>query len=165
MGMAKSCLKSGSPFGVCLIREGNEVGKPALPVAVGTLARIAEWDMPQLGVLHIVARGEGRFRILEHRVQGDGLTLARTEALPEDEDAPIAPGSARCARLLERLLGETPGLAEEPHRLDSSAWVGARLAELLPLPLESKQEMLEMTDAAARLEKLSALLLRVPASR
>jgi Lon protease-like protein len=40
--------------------------------------------------------------------------------------------------------------------------LGARLAELLPLPLESKQEMLEMTDAAARLEKLTSLLMRAP---
>jgi hypothetical protein len=35
-----------------------------------------------------------------------------------------------------------------------------RLAELLPLPLESKQELLEMTDAIARLDRLSGLLSR-----
>ena len=164
MGMAKNCLKSGSPFGVCLIREGSEVGKPADPVAVGTLARIGEWDMPQLGVLHIVAQGEGRFRILEKRVQGDGLTLARTEPLPDDDDSPVAGAGARCARLLERLLGETPGLAAEPHRLDSSSWVGARLAELLPLPLELKQELLEMESANERLARLSALLPTAPSA-
>ena len=31
MDMAKACLKDGSPFGVCLIREGEEVGAPAVP--------------------------------------------------------------------------------------------------------------------------------------
>ena len=39
MTMAKACLKGGSPFGVCLIREGKEVGEPAVPADVGTLAR------------------------------------------------------------------------------------------------------------------------------
>ena len=29
--MAKACLKEGTPFGVCLIREGTEVGTPAVP--------------------------------------------------------------------------------------------------------------------------------------
>src|SRR5258706_3015917 len=77
MGMAKTCLKDGTPFGVCLIREGSEVGKPAVPAGVGTLARITDWDMPQLGLLQVVARGEGRFRILERRVERDGLARAR----------------------------------------------------------------------------------------
>jgi len=158
LGMAKTCLKDGSPFGVCLIREGKEVGAPAVPATVGTLARIAEWDMPQLGLLQIVARGEGRFRILERRVQADGLARGRAEPIAADEDGPIPDGCARCARLLERVLGETPGAIEAPHRLDSASWVGMRLAELLPLALESKQELLEMTDARARLERLNGLL-------
>ena len=38
MDMAKACLKDGSPFGVCLILEGGEVGTPATPAAVGTTA-------------------------------------------------------------------------------------------------------------------------------
>ena len=160
MTMAKACLKDGSPFGVCLIREGSEVGKPALPAEVGTLARIGDWDMPQLGVLQVLARGERRFRILERRVQADGLARARVEPIADDEDAPVPPTAARCARLLERLLQETPGLVAEPHRLDSSAWVGARLAELLPLAVEAKQELLEMTDAGARLARLNGLLSR-----
>jgi Lon protease-like protein len=160
MGMAKTCLKDGTPFGVCLIREGSEVGKPAVPAEVGTLARISDWDMPQLGLLHVVARGEGRFRILERRVERDGLARARTGRIADDEDCPVPAASARCARLLERLLNETPDAIAEPHRFDSSWWVGLRLAELLPLAMESKQELLEMTDARARLERLNSLLAR-----
>jgi Lon protease-like protein len=50
------------------------------------------------------------------------------------------------------------GLFEPPHRFDSSAWVSARLAEILPLPLSAKQELFELTDARARLERLNNLL-------
>jgi Lon protease-like protein len=160
MRMAKTCLKEGSPFGVCLIQEGGEVGNPAVPAAVGTLARIADWDMPQLGLLQIIARGEDRFRILERRVERDGLARAKVEAIADDQDFPVPPASARCARLLERLLNETPGVLGGPHQLDSSWWVGLRLAEILPLPMESKQELLEMTDARARLARLNSLLSR-----
>ena len=52
-------------------------------------------------------------------------------------------------KLLERVIEQQPGLLEPPHRLDSAAWVSARLAELLPLPLPAKQELLELDDARA----------------
>lgn len=158
MDMAKGCLKDGSPFGVCLIVQGSEVGEPATPAQVGTLARIGDWDMPQLGVLHVVAKGEGRFRILERRVQPDGLAVGLVEILPDDEDAGIPQSCSTCVRLLERVIEQQPGLLEPPHRLDSSSWVSSRLAELLPLPLPAKQELLELSDARSRLERLNALI-------
>lgn len=160
MDMAKACLKDGSPFGVCLISEGREVGAPALPAAVGTLARIGDWDMAQLGVLQIVARAERRFRILERRVQADGLARARVELLAEDDDETVPDALAGCVRLLERVIGEHPSLLERPHRLDSCAWVSGRLAELLPLPLEGKQALLELDAPRERLERLNAVLAR-----
>jgi Lon protease-like protein len=162
MEMAKACLKDGSPFGVCLIREGREVGDPATPVDVGTLARIVSWDMQQLGVLHVVARGERRFRILARRVQADGLARAQVEILPEENDAAVPPACSTSAKLMERVIEQHPELVERPHRLDSCAWVSARLAELLPLPLEAEQALLELGDARARLERLNAALARAP---
>jgi uncharacterized protein len=158
MEMAKACLRDGSPFGVCLIREGAEVGAPATPVEVGCLARIGRWDMPQLGLLEITALGAQRFRIRERHVQPDGLALASFELLSEDQDSPIPDTCSGCVRLLERVIEQQAALFEPPHRLDSASWVSARLAELLPLPLTAKQELLELTDARTRLERLNSLL-------
>lgn len=159
MEMAKACLRDGTPFGVCLIREGHEVGEPALPEAVGCLARIVEWDMPQLGLLQVTARGERRFRIRSRRVQADGLARADVELLDEEADAPLDAASDLCARVLRKII-EAGGerLVEPPLRYDSSAWVSARLAELLPLSTESRQRLLEMDDARARIEILRRLI-------
>lgn len=157
LDMAKKCLKESSAFGVCLIQEGAEVGAAALPYPVGTIARIATWDMPQLGVLEIVALGERRFRIRERRVQPNGLAVAAVELLAEEADAPLPAGHG-LAKLLERVIEQHPGLFERPHRLDSCVWVSARLAEVLPLPLDSKQALLELDDGPARLERLNALV-------
>ena len=156
--MLKACLRDSRPFGVCAIREGSEVGAPATPHDVGTLAKIAHWEMPQLGLFHIIAIGEGRFRIVERRVEPNGLQRARIELLEPERDAAVPADCALCVRLLERVIGEQPEILPAPHRLDSCAWVSARLAELLPLPLPTKQELLEMSDAAARLARLNALL-------
>jgi len=158
MDMAKVCLKEGSPFGVCLIRAGGEVGEPATPADVGTLARITAWDMPQLGVLEVVALGVRRFRIKDRRVQPDGLGRASIEPLPDDEDSAIPATCAACVTLLERVIERQPAFFEPPLRKDSSSWVSSRLAELLPLPLSAKQELLELADARARLERLNVLL-------
>lgn len=158
MEMAKVCLRDGAPFGVCLIREGAEVGAPALPMDVGCLARIAAWDMPQLGLLQITAQGEQRFRVLERRVQPDGLQRATVELIPEDADASVPEDCQRCVRLLERVIEQQGALFDAPARLESSSWVSSRLAELLPLPNTAKQELLELADARARLVRINALL-------
>ena len=159
MEMAKVCLREGSPFGVCLIREGAEVGAAATPEEVGCLARIVHWDMQQLGLLQIVAQGGRRFRILARRVRSDGLALAGIEILPEDTDAPVPGRLATCKLLLERIAAEHgEQIFAKPLRLDSSAWVSARLAEILPLPLAAKQELLELDDGLRRLEAVHRLV-------
>ena len=158
MDMAKACLRDQSPFGVCLIREGREVGAPAIPADVGTLARIGTWDMPQLGVLHITALGEQRFRILERRVEPNGLARASIQMMDEEIDVAIPANCSGCVKLLEQVIQQQSALFEPPHRLDSAAWVSARLTELLPLPLPAKQELLELDNARTRIERLNELL-------
>jgi Lon protease-like protein len=156
--MAKGCLRDSSPFGVCLIREGAEVGAPALPESVGCLASILHWDMQQLGLLQIVALGGQRFRILERRLQADGLARAHVELLPEEVDAEIPQALGTCAELLRRVAAEHgERLFAAPYRFDSCAWVSARLAEILPLPGQTKQQLLEL-DGLPRLEALDRLI-------
>jgi Lon protease-like protein len=159
MQMVSACLRAGEPFGVCLIREGKEVGAPALPYSVGCLARIAQWDMQQLGVLNVVARGERRFRILERRVQADGLARADIELLAEESDEAVPEDSALGVRLLRAIVDEgAAGSIEEPFRFDSASWVSARLAEILPLLPAMKQKLLEMDSGGTRLHTICEFL-------
>ena len=161
MDMAKACLRDGAPFGVCLIRSGREVGTPAEPEAIGCLARIVEWDMQQLGLLLVTAAGGERFRILERRVEPDGLARVRIERLPEDEDDAVPESFVACARLLERVVAERgENVFAMPHRFDSASWVGCRLAEILPVPLAAKQKLMELDDALLRLEILHKFLVQ-----
>ena len=155
MEMSTACLREGLPFGVCLIREGREVGAPAVPHAVGCLARIAQWDMQQLGVLNITVRGEKRFRVLERRVQRDGLIRSEIELLADEDEALVPEALAVCARVLKAIIddGAAAGV-ETPLRFESASWVSARLTEILPLPLAFKQLLLETDDSRRRLEAL-----------
>jgi Lon protease-like protein len=159
MEMAKACLKDDEPFGICLIRSGREVGAPATPEPVGCTARIVEWDMQQLGVLSVKARGEQRFRILESRVTETALTRARVEMLPQDVDSELPEEFGACATLLKAVFEEHgSAIVAAPLRFESSSWVGSRLAEILPVPLAAKQKLLELDDARQRIEILGKFL-------
>lgn len=152
MDMAKDCLKNSSPFGICLIVEGQEVGAPATPVAVGCIARITSWDMPQLGVLHVTVRGGPRFRLLEHSVQADGLLRGRVSLLPEAPGQAVPEAMAPLQTLLKAIAADLgPERLPEPHFFDDSAWVSQRFAEVLPIPLAARQKLLELDDPSSRL--------------
>ena len=68
LGMVSECLRDGKGFGICAIRSGSEVGRAADCYAVGTLVSIQDFDQGEDGLLHIVAAGERRFRILDRRL-------------------------------------------------------------------------------------------------
>lgn len=152
MDMVRACMKSGEPFGVCLIREGREVGDAATPEDLGCAARIDEWDMPQLGVLNVVTRGGERFRILERTVESNGLTRALVEWLDPEEDHPVPDQYQECVRLLQAIANDErfARLAADA-RYDSASWVGYRLTEVLPIPLRIKQRLLALEGSVERL--------------
>ncbi len=161
--MAKTCLKEGRPFGVCLITQGSEVatnrGTTPEFARVGTQARIVDFDMPQLGILHVATRGETRFQVLSHVVESSGLIVGEVTPIAAEATLALAEGFAPLANLLE-LIASRVGPQNFPaeRNYGDASWVGYRLAELLPLPLHIKQSMLEINDAGVRLKVLQQFL-------
>jgi len=164
--MVSRCLREDSPFGVVLIQEGSEAGEE-IPecYAVGTLARIIDWNRLPDGLLGVSATGGERFRVLTQAVAADRLISAEVERLPAEPPAEFPPGCESLVRLLERVMESAgPIGAWQDPALDDPAWVGHRLAEILPLPLPVKQQLLELDDAVERLRRLHQLVEGIPAS-
>lgn len=158
LDMVSHCLKQEQGFGVCLIREGSETG-PAKVHETGTLARIRDWSQGQDGLLHILARGEGRFRIQAQRRQADGLNLGEVEWLPEEPRAEVPESRRELAELLRQIVQQVEGpYADLDIAYDDAGWVGCRLAELLPISLPQRQYLLEINDPVKRLEILTTLI-------
>lgn len=159
MDMTTACLKESKPFGVCLIKEGAEVGAPAVPETIGCLARITDWDMQQLGVLHLKTEGFHRFEIHRQNVAANGLRSANVTLLPDEPSIPVPPEHASCAKVLELIIEKVGDEHfKEPFRFHDAVWVSFRLAEVLPLKLIVKQKMLELSDTAARLNIIHKFL-------
>ena len=159
LDMTKVCIRDQVPFGVCLIRDGAEVGAPALPYATGCTARIANWDMPHLGLFELICHGERVLRILEHWTSRNGLVHARVDLY--EPPAPLTlPGEyATLSELLAKIVDKFGAERfPEPVQLGDADWVACRLAEILPVELEFKQKILELNAPLERLALLSEFL-------
>lgn len=160
LDMVRDCGRSGRGFGVCLILEGAEAGTPATPVAFGTEARIEDFGSTSDGLLTLRVRGARRFQVRDTRVRDNGLVMASVDWCDGDGDDPLRPEHGLLALLLQHLLDQFGGehAKASPAQLDDAAWVGWRLAELLPLADIQRQSLLQEHDPHHRLDQLLTLL-------
>ncbi|RYX91165.1 MAG: peptidase S16 [Comamonadaceae bacterium] len=172
LDMISRCHKAGAPFGVVSLLQGSEVQKagasPETFNAVGTLALISSFDAPQPGLLSIQCTGAQRFRITSREQMRHGLWVADVERMDMDMAVPVPPDLKGTADALEKVIhslqlraGPADRLPlQEPFRLDDCGWVANRWCELLPLPLELKQRLMELDNPLVRLELVSDVLAR-----
>ncbi len=159
--MVRYCMRERSPFGVVSIRSGAEVGAVAETAEVGTTARIVDFSSLPDGLLGISCVGERKFRVLRRWQQSDGLNLADIELLAPEERLDLPAEFQHLSGLLRKVLPELGELyAATPLHPDDAAWVGYRLAEILPLSLSEKQQCLETDDPLARVARLNLLIRR-----
>lgn len=161
LDMVRDCGRSGSGFGVCLILggealDGAEAGAPATPAAVGTEARIEDFDTTPEGLLALRVRGMRRFRVQQTRVRANGLVVGDVDWCAADPDDPLRPEHALLGDVLRQTLERagTRAVDVPQARFDDAAWVGWRLAELLPLDDATRQALLQEDDPHARLDRL-----------
>ncbi|MCW1997144.1 LON peptidase substrate-binding domain-containing protein [Xanthomonas campestris] len=158
LDLVRDCGRTGSSFGVCLILDGSDVGAPAVPAAYGTEVRIEDFDVGADGVLVLRLRGTRRFRVQRSRVRDNGLVVGEVSWCEPDSDDELRPEHGLLATVLERMLEQVGGefASAGPGLLDQAAWVGWRLAELLPLSEGQRLSLLQEDDPHRRLEQLLA---------
>ncbi len=158
LDMVSRCIKQSSPFGVLLIKSGQETG-PATTYEIGTLARIVDWYQGSDGLLGITAIGEQRFRLLSSSREADGLAVGDIEILPTEAALTLPEEYRPLADILSGVLDDLGRLYESlEKRYDDADWVGYRFAEILPISPEQKQNCLEANDAVQRLEMMRQVL-------
>lgn len=160
LDLVRDCGRNDSTFGVCLILEGEEVGKAATPAAFGCEAVIEDFDTGADGLLALRLRGRRRFRVRRTRVRDSGLVVGEIEWREPDPDDELHPEHAMLAMVLEKILeqidADLPALSQD--QLDNASWVGWRLAELLPLEPSQRLGILQEDDVHQRLDRLLALM-------
>lgn len=157
--LVRRCMREGTEFGIALIREGVEAGGPASTYEVGTMAQIVDFDQTKDGLLGITTRGTQRFRIHSTRRQADGLNLATIEWLPVESAVILPDEYGVFARMLIEALPQMGDYFKHLHpQYDDAGWVASRVAEVMPIPLAIKQQLLEADDPLQRWQLLTPLL-------
>ncbi len=158
LDMISRCLREESQFGVLQIRSGTDVSE-VQTADVGTLARIADWYQGSDGILGITARGTRKFRLHAIRRQPDGLYIGEVAMLADEPGLKLPEEFRPMASLLETVIDDLGRLYDTIDKhYDDAAWVGYRLAEILPMPATEKQACLELMDPIERLRVLQPML-------
>lgn len=158
LDMISDCLKTNRPFVVVAIKSGSEVGPGASFCDVGTCANIIDWDQHDNGLLHVDTNGGERVKVMNHRVQTDGLIRAEVQPSPIPAAA-VPPEHAGLIELLKHLYVENPEIKPaEPWLMDDAAWLAYRFAELMPLPGAARVALLQLDSALEALNTIAAYL-------
>lgn len=163
--MIALCLREHTPFGVVLIKSGSEVGGPAVPYEVGTLARIASAERMDDGRYNIRVRGGQRFRI--ESLDRKRAYLVGAVSLLVEEDGAASPEELRAlagrvgalyvehSRLLLAIADQWSKRIALPDAPAAAAYFVAGKAEL---PNAQRQAVLEVGTTRERLELLDGYL-------
>ena len=176
LDMVRKCQQAGAPFGVVCLRSGSEVRKAGAPQeqlhAVGTLALITQLQSPQPALIHLECEGTQRFHIQRSHVLPHGLWVADVQLLPADHPTVVPPhlmvASAALARVLASLPerpGQRPTSQPTADQLGDCGWVANRWCELLPVPQELKQQLMQLDNPLVRLELVADVLDRTGIAR
>ncbi len=161
--MIDMCVEERRPFGVVLIRSGEEAGEPAEPYDVGTTAYVTSVQHLEEGKMNLMCLGGKRFRITSTSAEQPYLVgeveLIETVTEEDEETRELAEtaGSlfAEYLRLYLAISNQWARSVEMPSEPDRLAdYIGSRLA----IDFWTKQELLEELSARQRLSKEIGLL-------
>ena len=166
--MINTCLAQDKPFGVVLIYSGHEVGGPAIPHPVGTVARIANWKWLSDGRMNILTVGDRRFRITEY-VDSDLPYLVGAVEYWDDELAELSDLPRLISSVSDNFIDYLTlimSLADQALPVsqlqlpDEPSMLSFHIASNLQIDMNEKQELLEQPSAVARLQRELTLLKR-----
>jgi Lon protease-like protein len=162
--MIGRCLEQQSPFGVVLIRQGDEVeegrlgARPAEPYAIGTAAEISANVKLEDGRFLLTATGRERFRI-QYVLQRAPYLIASVAELPEVVGAGVDAAADELRATYERYwqaVAAATGVPAQPDELPEEPLALAyQLADRIQVPLARKQHWLEAS-LLTRLREITA---------
>jgi Lon protease-like protein len=165
--MLRVCLEGDRRFGVVLIADGVEVGGPATPYLVGTVARIIRVERLPGDRYSLMTAGEERFTIERTWLAEGGFMLGEVRPRPDAADGDparlgVLAEEVRLAlgEYIERLAPEAGPARERVAELTDPVQLTGLAASMLRGENERKQRILEVDSPVERLAYLHQLLRR-----
>ncbi|MBK8908315.1 MAG: endopeptidase La [Rhodospirillales bacterium] len=162
---AQEAAKRERPLGIVLQRDAAiDAPGPDDMYKVGTLANVVRYVTAPDGSHHIVCQGIERFRIIDF-VSGYPFMAARVDRIAAADAPESAETEAKAQLLRERATAAFHLLPQIPQEIvaaiqsiTSGSVLADAVAALMDLKIQEKQEVLEIEDVDARLDRVLTLL-------
>ncbi len=160
--MINHCLETESDFGITLIKSGKEVGGPAVPYGVGTIAHISEVEHKQDDKINISVVGRERFSLIDI-TQETPYMMGRVRTLSDgqseaDEQQVMDRALDIVKSCIRRLLAINGEWVKEIQLPTQAVDLSYLVAIRLPGEQLVKQQLLEAENTAQRLRMEIPLL-------
>ena len=160
--MLQDCLAADSRFGAVLIKEGVEVGGPAVPHMTGTVAEIVQVSDEQRGRFLISCVGRQRFHIKSISDELPYLS-GSVELLAEEADQGVTPELTAAVReavaaYLALVSGLGGGWVRDVPVPTEPVSLSYLASAALQVDTAQKQTLLEEPTASSRLRSTLSLL-------
>ncbi len=167
--MIKKVNDEKSCFGIVLLKSGSETDKPGATEQfydVGTRAKIIQLEVLQPTLFSIKVKGEGRFKIESANKGKYSLWNAVVSEIQDDDIVQLPKEVERLSHKLKEVLHLNKNksqlsraeISSINQRFEDSGWVANRWAELLPIDILQKQNLLEERDPMLRLRKIDHII-------
>lgn len=160
--MINRCVEQDLAFGVALIKEGSEVGAPAKPHDIGTVARIVEVARAADSTMNIGIMGVSRFKLLEPSTSRAYLTGTIQVISDENLDlGKIEITARRAVRTFKNYVKKIKLISETEERdVDDKVnlpkdplHLSYLIAATLPISNPDRQSLLEAKTVKDRLQR------------
>src|SRR5258705_9691510 len=167
--LVRRCMEEDRPFGVVLIRSGQEVGANAEPHGIGTEAKIMAFSPLSDGRSYIVVRGGRRFSVEQAISDTEPYLVGRVRYLAEQEGDGVLERAAVAVEAYGQYIVAVMAVTDDARGdraiVDELASVSPReaaypIAASLAGDASERQPLLELTRDALRLEAEKNLLAR-----
>ena len=154
--MLRECMEADNRFGVSLIREGPEVGGPAVPHEIGTVAHITQVNRIDGDRFFVSAVGVQRFRVVVV-TQREPFVAAEVELLEDaNTDQEASQEVAREATeafsdYARASVGVAGGWVSRTRVPSDPEALSYHIANSVQMDLGEKQRLLEHDSSASRL--------------
>ena len=161
---AQQAVKSERPIGLLLQRDpAANTPRPEELHSVGTVAQILRYVTTPDGTHHVIAQGEGRFRVIEF-LEGYPFYVARVQRVREPEvsgpeiEARLMQLKSRAVEILQLLPTVPQEILGEVQNATSAPSLADLVAGFLDVKAQEKQQILETVDIEARIDKVLGLM-------
>lgn len=142
--LVKQCMAERQDFVVCMFDpyQSQESEDYILPIA--TAVNIIDFEMLDDGLLGITVEGKERVEISAQRREKDGLRFGQIQRLPHWPKEAVSDDKIVLKQRLQEIFQVYPEVGElyaEPE-FEAMDWICHRWLEVLPLDVQTKQQLM-----------------------